>query len=110
MILQLRTKTHIILSVKIHECHNNYASPLWYNMSGIGGLRLITITFRPISEKLYIVPMYHICIKNSKCINVRKEESLKTPLKTKYGSVGISDATFIALPQQGNADQTKATT
>ena len=39
MILQLRTKTHIILSVKIHECHNNYASPLWYNMSGIGGLR-----------------------------------------------------------------------
>ena len=41
MILQLRTKTHIILSVKIHECHNNYASPLWYNMSGIGGLRQI---------------------------------------------------------------------
>ena len=26
MILQLRTKTHIILNVKIHECHNNYAS------------------------------------------------------------------------------------
>ena len=65
--------------------------------------------FRPISEKLE-----YQCIKSvskiQNVLNVRKEESLKTPLKTKYGSIGIVDATFIALPQQGNADQTKATT